>query len=134
MNASGANHKSPFTAAELQHFRQLLTDRRDRILSSVEAMEKEALQSTDQDFSVDHMADHGSDNFEKDLTLSLVETERKELDEIDNALVRIEQGGYGICKGTGEPIGRERLEAIPYAQYSIEYQRRVESGEVDTEE
>ena len=97
-------------------------------------MEEEALKATDQDFSVDHMADHGSDNFEQDLTISLVETERKELAEIEEALVRIEQGGYGRCLGTGEVIPKERLEAIPYARYSIEYQRRVEAGEVDTEE
>ena len=134
MNASGANHKSPFNAAELRHYRELLLDRRSRILGSVEAMEEEALKATDQDFSVDHMADHGSDNFEQDLTLSLVEGERKELEEIADALLRIEQGTYGICTGTGEPIGPERLDAIPYAAYSIEHQRRIEAGEVEAEE
>ena len=125
--------KSPYSAAELRHFRELLVERRARLTQSVDALEEEALKSTGQDFSVDHMADHGSDNFEQDLSLSLVETERKELAEISDALVRIDDGSYGVCAGTGEPILRERLEAIPYARYSIDYQRRVEAGEVDTE-
>jgi RNA polymerase-binding protein DksA len=122
--------QSPFTAKELEHFRELLLARRERILSSVNAMESEALKEAGQDFSVDHMADHGSDNFEQDLTLSLVEGERKEIQEIDRALERVRNGTYGICEGTGEPIARARLEAIPYARHSIEYQRKVESGEV----
>jgi DnaK suppressor protein len=66
--------------------------------------------------------------------MSLVETERKELAAIDEALVRIEEGRYGRCLGTGEVIPKERLEAIPYARYSIEYQRRLEAGEIGEEE
>jgi len=134
MNASGRNNKTPFSPAELKRFRALLLERRARILGSVEALEREALKASDQDFSVDHMADHGSDNFEQDLSMSLVETERKELAAIDEALVRIEEGRYGRCLGTGEVIPKERLEAIPYARYSIEYQRRLEAGEVGEEE
>jgi RNA polymerase-binding transcription factor DksA len=80
------------------------------------------------------MADHGSDNFEQDLTLSLVESERKELYEIDRALFRIENSTYGICEWTGLTISRARLEAIPYTRYSIEYQRKVEAGEINDEE
>jgi len=126
--------KSPFSAAQLKHFRELLIERRAKILESVTALEKEALKSAGQDFSVDHMADHGSDNFEQDLSLSLVEGERKELDEIGGALERLEGGGFGIREGPREPIGRERLEAIPYTRYTIEHQRKIEAGEVDIEE
>jgi RNA polymerase-binding protein DksA len=126
--------KTPFTKPELNHFRKLLLDRRRRILATVSDMEEEALKAVDQDFSVDHMADHGSDNFEQDLTLALVESERTELYEIERALLRIDNGTYGICEGTGGAIGRPRLEAIPYARYSIEYQRRIEAGEVDVED
>lgn len=126
--------KSPLPKADLEHFRKLLVERRARILHQVEGMEEEALKAAGQDFSVDHMADHGSDNFEQDFTLQLVESERKELYEIDRALARIHQGSYGICEGTGEIIHRARLEAIPYARYSIEYQRKLEAGEVEEEE
>jgi len=124
---------SPFAKSDLEHFRKLLVDRRRRILRTVQGMEEEALKAADQDFSVDHMADHGSDNFEQDFTLSLVESERRELYEIDRALTRIEQGTYGICEGTGTPIPRPRLEAIPYARYSVEYQRKLETGEIEEE-
>jgi len=126
--------KSPFNAAELKHFRELLLERRERILESVTALEKEALKSSGQDFSVDHMADHGSDTFEQDLSLSLVEGERKELEEIGTALERMDNGEYGVCTATGEPIGKKRLEAIPYTRYSIDHQRKIEAGEIDAEE
>ena len=112
--------KQPYSAAELKHFRALLLERRARLLGSVEAMEEEALKSAGQDFSVDHMADHGSDNFEQDLTISLVETERKELADIDEALMRIEQGNYGDCLECGEPINPRRLEADPAARLCID--------------
>lgn len=126
--------KPTLTEAELDHFKERLLERRRRILHTVENMEEEALKAADQDFSVDHMADHGSDNFEQDFTLQLVESERKELYEIDRALHRIRQGSYGICEGTGESIKRARLEAIPYARYGIEHQRKLEAGEVEEEE
>ena len=126
--------KAGFGKADLDHFRKLLLDRRRRILGTVEGMEEEALKASDQDFSVDHMADHGSDNFEQDFTLALVESERRELIEIERALQRIEAGTYGICEGTGEPIPRPRLEAIPHARYSVEYQRKLEAGEVEIDE
>ncbi len=126
--------KSGFGKADLEHFRKLLLDRRRRILGTVQGMEEEALKASDQDFSVDHMADHGSDNFEQDFTLSLVESERRELVEIERALQRLDHGTYGICEGTGEPIPRPRLEAIPYARYSVEYQRKLEAGEVELED
>lgn len=130
----GDAKKPAFGKADLEHFRHLLLARRRRILGTVQGMEEEALKASDQDFSVDHMADHGSDNFEQDFTLALVESERRELFEIDRALVRIEQGTYGVCEGTGEPIPRPRLEAIPWARYSVEYQRKLELGEVEEEE
>lgn len=132
--SKAAKVKSPFTKKQLDHFREKLLDLRDRLLSNVTAMEAEALKASDQDFSVDHMADHGSDNFEQDFTLSLVETERRELSEISLALRRIEGGTYGVCEGTGVLIGMPRLEAIPSTRYSIEHQRRVEAGEIDENE
>lgn len=130
----GDGKKSGFGKSDLEHFRKLLLERRRRILGTVQGMEEEALKASDQDFSVDHMADHGSDNFEQDFTLSLVESERRELFEIDRALQRMEHGTYGICEGTGEPIPRPRLEAIPHARYSVEYQRKLEAGEVELDE
>ncbi|MDH3591618.1 MAG: TraR/DksA family transcriptional regulator [Planctomycetota bacterium] len=125
--------RTPFTQADLEHFRTLLTERRARIFATVTELESEALTAGEQNTSVDHLADHGSDAQNQDVTLSLAESEREELYQIDRAILRLDDGTYGICEGTGEPIGRARLEAIPYTRYSVEYQRKIESGDVDVE-
>jgi len=130
----GGSRKSVLSKADLEYFRNLLLENRRRILSTVTEMEEEALKASDQDFSVDHMADHGSDNYDQSLTLSLVEGERNELYEIDRALMRIQDNTYGICQGTGKPIPRARLEAVPHARYTVEYQTAFESGEIDQDE
>jgi len=75
-----------------------------------------------------HMADLGSDNYEQDLAVGLMDSQRRILHEIDCALDRIEQGTYGVCEGTGKPISRARLEAVPWARYCIEYERMIERG------
>lgn len=126
--------QSPLSDEQLERFRKLLLERRRRILESVNALESEGLKQAGQVFSVDHMADHGSDNFDQDFTLSLAEGERRELAEIDAALQRVQDRTYGICAGTGEPIPLARLEAIPYTRHSIDYQRRVEAGELPEQE
>jgi len=75
-----------------------------------------------------HMADVGTDNYEQEFTLGLLESERQLLGEINAALGRIGQGTYGVCVGTGQPIGEARLRAKPWAKYSIEYARMIEGG------
>src|SRR5262249_15063185 len=77
-----------------------------------------------------HMADVGTDNFEQEFTLGLIESERQILREIQEALIRIDDNTFGICQGTGKPIPRVRLEAVPWAKYRIEYSRLLESGKI----
>ena len=121
--------KSPPTNPELEHFRQLLLAKRREILGDVGAMESEAFKNQDsQSVSPMHMADVGTDNFEQEFTLGLVESERQLLREIQEALDRIDQGTYGICLATGKPIGKARLNATPWAKYCIEYARQLESS------
>ncbi len=93
-------------------------------------MESEALRRDRSDLSnmPIHMADIGTDNYEIENTLGLMDSERKILAEIDDALRRIEEGTYGICEGSGEPIPRERLEAIPWARYCVAYASLLEKG------
>jgi len=118
------------TDEEIQKFKALLLAKRSEILGDVSTIEKETLQKTRSDLSnmPIHMADVGSDNFEQEFTLELLDSERKVLAEINDALKRIEEGTYGICEGTGKPIERSRLEAIPWARYSIEYADQIEKG------
>jgi len=75
-----------------------------------------------------HMADIGTDNYEQEFALGLMDSERKLLKEIDDALERIEQKVYGTCEGTGKPIAKARLEAQPWARYCVEYARMLEQG------
>ena len=81
-----------------------------------------------------HMADLGTDNYEQEFALGLMDSERKLLREIDNALVRLEKKTYGICEGTGKPISKARLEAQPWARYCVKYARMLEQGLVVEQE
>ena len=126
---SGVRH---LTAAELEHFRALLLEKRKEILHNVVEIEGETLRKSRLDASGDlssmpiHMADLGTDNYQQEFSLGLMDSERKLITEIDDALQRIENGTYGICEGTGQPIAKARLEAQPWARYSVEYARIVE--------
>ena len=73
-----------------------------------------------------HMADIGTDTFDQDFTLSLAENERQQLREIDQSLQRIADGTYGVCQMTGKPIPKARLDAKPWAKYTIEAARIAE--------
>lgn len=115
--------------AELEHFRKLLLEKRREILGDVGSMETEAFKNQDSHSSSPmHMADVGTDNFEQEFTLGLIESERQLLREITESLNRIDQGTYGVCVATGKPIGKARLEAKPWASYCIEYARMLEQG------
>ncbi len=120
------------SASDLKHFRELLLEKRKEILANVSEMSDEALNSTHETGDLSnmpiHMADLGTDNFEQDLAVGLMGNERKLLNEIDEALERIEKKTYGICLGTGKPISRARLEAQPWAKYSVEYAEKLEKG------
>jgi RNA polymerase-binding transcription factor DksA len=106
----------------------LLEKRRD-IIGDMNGMEAGAL-GPDRPESGSDISDLGSDNFEQEFTLGLLQSERALLNEINEALARIEEGTYGICLGTRKPIGKARLTARPWTPYSIEYARLIERGVV----
>jgi RNA polymerase-binding protein DksA len=118
------------TVAEIRKFKALLLAKRNEILGNVISMEDEALHRQRSDLSnmPIHMADIGTDNYETEYTLGLVDSERKLMREIDDALDRIENCTYGICEGSGESISKARLEAIPWAKYCVEHARLLEKG------
>ena len=131
--------RSP-TASDVKHFKQMLLEKRMEILRNVTEIEDEALKKSRLDASGDlssmpiHMADLGTDNYEQEFALGLMDGERKLLREIDFALERINNGTYGICTETGQPIAKARLEAQPWARYCIEYARKLENGIVTEHE
>jgi DnaK suppressor protein len=126
--------KSRLSAVAIEHFKQMLLQKRREIISNVNEMEDETLKKSRLDASGDlssmpiHMADLGTDNYEQEFALGLMDSERKLLREIDDALQRIEDKTYGICEGTGKPIPKARLEAQPWARYCVDYARMLEQG------
>jgi len=132
--------KSPLKKAELEHFKKLLLEKRAEIVGNVNEMQDETLKKSRLDATGDlssmpiHMADLGSDNYEQEFALGLVDGERKLLRAIDQAFERIENRTYGLCEATGKPVSKARLEAKPWAKYCVEYAQKVERGEITGEE
>jgi RNA polymerase-binding protein DksA len=123
------NLKTHLSKKELNHYRDLLMEKRREIIGDLGAIEKEALRSVDGGTHMPiHMADVGTDTYDQDFMLGLAEAERKQLAEIADALMRIQQNTYGVCMMTGNPIPEARLEAKPWAKYTIEAARQVEGG------
>jgi RNA polymerase-binding protein DksA len=128
-NGKPKKNQAGLSSKELEHFRGLLLDKRRELVGDMSHMEREALRSasgTNLSNLPMHMADMGTDNYEQEFTLGLVEKERVLLREINQALAKIQDGTYGICEGTGKPISKVRLEAQPWARFSIEYARQME--------
>ena len=76
-----------------------------------------------------HMADLGTDNYDQEFTLGLIENEQGTLELVNEALGRMEKGTFGQCVECGEPISKPRLQAIPYARHCIRCARKLEGGE-----
>ena len=112
----------------------MLLEKRHDLVGDMSGIEASALHKNGQGNSGDlstvptHPADIGTDNYEQEFTLGLLESERALLGEIDAAIARIEAGTFGICLGTTEAIGVVRLKARPWAKYCIDYARMLEKG------
>ncbi len=128
--SSTQTNKDHLTTVDIEHFKQLLLKKRQEIIGNVSEIEEEALKSSDGDISnmPIHMADTGTDNYEQEFALGLMDNERKLLRKIEDALEHIEQKTYGICEVTGTPIPKARLEAKPWARYCVEYARKLEQS------
>ena len=128
-----ATMKSRLAKSTIEKYREMLLGKRRDMIGDMSGLEAETLGSGrngsgDLSNMPTHPADIGTDNFEHEFSLGLLESERQMLTEIDQALERINTGTYGICLGTGGPIGAARLRAKPWAKYCIEYARKVEQG------
>lgn len=124
----------PMGKKDLEFFRKLLLNLRDRIVDEISFLAGENLNHSQREASGDlsnygmHMADQGTDNFDREFALSLVSNEQEVLYEIDDAIHRVDNGTYGICELTGMPIEVERLKVLPYARYSREAQEQMEKN------
>jgi DnaK suppressor protein len=128
-NGKPRKNQAGLSPKELEHYRDLLLEKRRELVGDMYSMESEALRTsggTNLSSLPMHMADMGTDNYEQEFTLGLVEKDRGLLREINAALAKIQNGTFGICEGTGKPIGKPRLEAQPWAKHSIEYARQMQ--------
>ena len=117
---------SPFTRKQKEKLLQL----RDAMVDSMAGVAQDTLRSRAEGSEASafgmHQADAGSDDYDRDFALSLLSQELDTLYEIDEALKRIELGTYGICEMSNKPIPHARLEAIPFARFTVECQSQLE--------
>jgi RNA polymerase-binding transcription factor DksA len=126
----GPNHRErkldPFTRQQ----KEKLLFLRDAMVDSMAGVAQDTLRSRAEGSEASafgmHQADAGSDAYDRDFALSLLSQEQDALYEIDQALKRIELGTYGICEMSGKHIPRARLEAIPFARFTVECQSQLE--------
>lgn len=105
------------------HYRHLV-GLRDYFLRQKGALSQDA--NEEQPTFSEHMADAGTDSYDRDFALSMLTADQNALYEIEEAMRRIEAGTYGICELTGKPISGKRLDAIPWARYSLEAEKQLE--------
>jgi len=103
---------------------QTLLDLRERLIAQMSGLAKESAEEMSS-YSL-HMADSGTDNFDRDFALSLLSSDQDAIYEIEEALKRIEKGTYGVCELTNKPIPKARLEAIPWTRFTVEAQGQLE--------
>lgn len=122
-------------AVELTQYKKTLLELRQKLVENVHFMEDEALGKSRQDASGDlsnvpiHMADVGTDNYDRDLTIGLIQNGEEELRAIDEALERIGDKTYGTCEECGKKVSKVRLTALPYVKNCIECQRQEEKAD-----
>ena len=118
--------KDPFLKRQKERLLQL----RDGMLDSMSGVARDTLRARAEGSEASafgmHQADAGSDAYDRDFALSLLSQEQDALYEIDEALKRIEQGTYGICELCNKPILHARLEAIPFARFTVDCQSQLE--------
>ena len=126
----GFNHREKRLDPFIRQQKQKLLELRDAMVDSMAGVAQGTLRSRAEGSEASafgmHQADAGSDAYDRDFALSLLSQEQDALYEIDEALKRIELGSYGKCEMSGKPIPRARLEAIPFARFTVECQSQLE--------
>lgn len=110
--------------AEWQKYYNHLLELREQLMHQMNGLAKESAQEIT-GYSL-HMADSGTDNFDRDFALSLLSSDQDAVYEIEEALKRIERNTYGVCELTGKAIPKARLEAIPWTRFTVQAQAQLE--------
>jgi len=119
---------TPFSAKELEYFRNLILEKRTAAQEDIDRMRnllEDAREAGQNDSAYSfHMADAGTDAMEREKLYLMIARQQKYVGYLNRALDRIENKVYGVCKVTGKPISKERLEAVPHTEISIEAKRQ----------
>ena len=124
LNKNGTPLETKKVKSEWLPYYNNLLELRDQLLRQMSGLAKESAQELP-GYSL-HMADSGTDNFDRDFALSLLSSDQDAVFEIEEALKRIERKTYGVCELTGKDIPRVRLEAIPWTRFTVEAQAQLE--------
>jgi RNA polymerase-binding transcription factor DksA len=119
-----ADHGPRTVKAEWQKYYDRLLQLREQLMRQMNGLAKESAQEI-AGYSL-HMADSGTDNFDRDFALSLLSSDQDAVYEIEEALKRIEKNTYGVCELTGKAIPKARLEAIPWTRFTVQAQAQLE--------
>ena len=117
------NGEARVKAQWAKYYRRLL-ELREQLTQQIDGLAKESAQEMP-GYSL-HMADSGTDNFDRDFALSLLSADQDAVYEIEEALKRIEKNTYGVCELTGKAIPQKRLEAIPWTRFTVQAQAQLE--------
>lgn len=123
-----------FRKEELAQFRAMLQKQLELVQGNLNALAGDNLKRSPLDSTGDisshstHMADHGTDNFDRELALSLASSRQDSIYEIEDAIRRIDEGEYGTCQSCGKPVERPRLKALPFAKKCVACQSAAERG------
>ncbi|UCC95626.1 MAG: TraR/DksA C4-type zinc finger protein [Candidatus Omnitrophota bacterium] len=126
--------KRRLTRKDLKIYKEKLINLKEDIINQIRDISEDTLMKSQKDISGDisgysiHMADVASDNYDREFNLGLVSGERETLLEIEEALKRVEEKSYGVCRMCEKSIAKTRLKAIPYAKYCKKCQEETEKG------
>ena len=113
-------------------YKALLLEKREELVGDISHISEETLKKSQKDASGDisgysfHMADVATDNYDREFSLGLATKERGILFEINHALNKIQEGGFGLCESCKKPISQVRLKAVPYATLCLKCQQALE--------
>jgi DnaK suppressor protein len=130
-NSTAAKVRTTYTDEELEYFRQLVLQKKNDVVKEIETL-NDLLNSRD-DLDTDsvysfHLGDAASNSLERERLYVMIEHQRKLISYLDRAIERINNKSYGICRVTGKTIPKERLEAIPHTDISVEAKKTQKVG------
>ena len=126
--------KKELTKKELEGYRAKLLKMKEELLGEYKKLSQNARDDDGSNASSTsntslHIADAASDAYDKSLSLDLASNEMEIVSEIEHALRKIDDGTFGVCEGSGKPIPKTRLDAIPYVRYTRDYQQELEKND-----